>query len=210
MSLLKPLPPPACTAAFSAQLATFLSGPSGLASQDSVGGPAQIPSATDIATSTADAQEVFLLSLKDAAFNPGVVSPTPAGWRFFAGGIPPAQMVLGRVIQRPASPNWKLVAVFYGPLVGDEWDAYQTVNNLPPILTANYSLRALEVPGLNFKAFWLTGAKRSDDLIVPYPVGPGQLISGLKGAAWYTMADFLTAVRPLATSNLTATGKYGA
>jgi len=211
MALLKPPPPPASAAAFSAQLPTFLSGPGGLGNRHSAGSPAAMPSPTDIGSAPPEAQEVYFLSLKDAAHNSGVISPKSVGWRFFAGGASPSPMVIGRVIQHPSSAAWKTVAVFYGPVVNDEMDASNGLTNLPQLQTGNYHLRALEVPGLNFKAFWLKALKAGiEDLIVPFPSGPAQLISGLKGAGSYSMSHFLAVIRPLASSNLAITGKYGA
>jgi hypothetical protein len=214
MALIKPNPPAACAAAFSAQLPTFLWGPGGLTNTRSVGNQPPLPTAVDIAAGPKEALQVFVASASDAANNTGTISPVPAGWQFMAGTpanskVP--RLVLGRMVQRPPSLDWKLIALYYGPIVGEDADAIQTLNNLPQVQTENYEVRVLEVPGLNFKAFWLKAMTAgSPDLAIPNPAGPGQLISALSGSGFYNMADVVTALRQPAITSLNTPATHGA
>jgi hypothetical protein len=213
MAIVKPNPPAACAAAFSTQLPTFLWGPGGLVNTRSVGNQPTPPTAADIAAGPKEALQVFVASAADAANNTGTMSPVPAGWQFMAGTpanskVP--RMVLGRMVQRPPSLDWKLIALYYGPIVGEDADAIQSLNNLSKVKTENYELRVLEVPGLNFKAFWLKAQTvGSPDLAIPNPAGPGQMISGLRASSFYNMADVVTALRQPAIASLATPARHG-
>jgi hypothetical protein len=213
MPLLPTVHPAATEAAFSAGLPTFLSGPNGLVNPTYAGKSPEIPTAVEIGTGFLEVQPIFVLSLTDAANNTGVISPFPAGWRFFAGGAPGAadKWVLGRVVQRGPSQAWKLIALAYGPLVLQELGELTALVSFPEVQQANYASRFLEVPGLNFAGFWLAGQKAgSTDYIVPTPNGSSQIIAALRTSQVYAMPDFLAAIRPLAARNLTIAAGHGA
>ncbi|MGB6944726.1 MAG: hypothetical protein WBE37_20180 [Bryobacteraceae bacterium] len=218
MPLSIPAAPSACLAAFSNGLPAFLPGaPAGtVVSETYVGTAPPIPTAADVSTGAGGPPnvttmiQIFALSLADAANNTGVISPSPAGWGFFAGGTSTTS-VLGRVVQRGS--GWKLVAVQYGGLI---WQTWITSRQLPTLLPASfqagdYELRLLTVPGLNLEAFWLAPQTAGfTDLIVstPTPVKPAVILGDANHPL--EMTTFLAEIRPLAASLLNLSGKRGA
>jgi hypothetical protein len=220
MSVLTPNPPPASVTAFLSGLPAFLSGglPDTVVSETYVGSAPRIPSAADVGIGSGPpgpghpkipvVLQAFVLSLQDAANNTGVISATPAGWRFFAGSAPDGT-VLGTVIQR--RQTWKLVAVHYGHLVVETLNASLQLNSLLPeqFQTQEYELRLLAIPGLNMEVFWLAAQNaESADLILPVP---GTLAPSRPTAtAPLQMPTFLAEIRPLAASLLTMRAGYGA
>jgi hypothetical protein len=213
MPLLQSTPPAEVAAAFAAGLEEFLSGPNGIVNPTFAGVPPNIPAAADIGTAFVEAQEVFVPSLADAANNTGVINPAPAGWQLFAGDVssPNGQAVWGWVVQRPPSQAWKLIALYYGPLVQDEWKAFQVLSSLEEVQASNYGSRLLEIPGVNVKAFWLVAqTPGAIDYVIPIPVGASQVIGDLSGPGPFTMPVFLSAIRALAARNLTMAAGHGA
>ncbi len=209
MSLITPVPPAACSAAFSAQVPMFLSGASGISAQNYLGTAPFIPDLAGISPGVPLAQQVFQLSLNAAAYNPGTINPPAAGWRFLAG--PPSGPVLGRMIQIPPSRDWKLTGVFFGFRVSELLMAVQPLYVLPDVVTNDYELRVLAVPGLNLEVFWLVGQKTgSSDLIVPFPSASSQIIPSLRSQLPYKMVTFLALIKPLAGGLLTMAERYGA
>jgi hypothetical protein len=219
MSLKTPHAPDAAADAFRNGLPAFLStGPPN--SQDFVGEQPPIPSLAEVETGGSQAVlQGFVLSLKDAATNTGVVSPAHAGWRFFAGGER-NKTVLGSVVHR--RHGWKLVAVHYGKRV---WETLRTSQQLDSSLPSQvqsetYELRLLAIPGLNLEVFWLSAQKvgavdliHSVTLPVPVPIISSRVPevparsfpSGL-----LELPTFLAEIRPLAASLLTMQPGYGA
>ena len=213
MPLLISTPPAECAAAFVAGLEEFLSGPSGIVNAAFVGAAPAIPTPADIGTVIVTAQEVFVPSLTETANNTGTINPAPAGWQLFAGNVssPNGQAVWGWVVQRPPSQAWKLIALYYGPLVLDEWNAFQALTGLEQIQALNYESRLLEIPSVNVKAFWLKAqTPGAIDYVIPIPVGASQVVAGLTGPGPFTMPVFLTAIRALAVRNLTTAPGHGA
>jgi hypothetical protein len=224
MSLLTPNPPHAAAEAFRNGLPAFLSGgpPDTVVSETFVGSPPPIPSAADIYTGsghgsgTAGGPNIpsvlqgFVLSLRDAANNTGVVSPAHVGWRFFAGGAR-NKTVLGSVVQRRHA--WKLVAVHYGNVVWETLNASQLLNSTPPaqVQAEDYELRLLAIPGLNLEVFWLGAQKAgSVDLIVSVPSALSRFIHLPTPSGPLEIPAFLAEIRPLAASLLTMAPGYGA
>jgi hypothetical protein len=221
MPLLTPNPPDASLAAFSHGLPAFLSGgPRGtVVSENYVGRAPHIPSAADVgigsgpvptAPNVSAVLQSFVLSLRDAANNTGVVSPAHAGWRFFAGGAR-NKTVLGSVVQR--RHGWKLVAVHYGNLVWETLNASQLLNSTPPpqVQAEDYELRLLAIPGLNLEVFWLAAQKAgSVDLIVSVPSALSRFIHLPTPSGPLEIPAFLAEIRPLAASLLTMAPGYGA
>jgi hypothetical protein len=199
----------ACAAAFSAQAPAFLSGATGISQQNYLGTAPFIPSPAQLGPGVPVAQQVFLLSLKAAAYNTGVINPPANGWRFLAGNA--SAPILGRVVQIPPAQTWKLTGVFFGLRVSDALMATQPLSSLPEVANNDYELRVLAVPGLNLEAFWLAAQNAgSPDLIVPFPAGPEQPIPALRAQNPYKMVTFLALIRPLAGGLLTMAAGYGA
>jgi hypothetical protein len=209
MSLITPVPPAACAAAFSAQVPMFLSGASGVSEQNYLGAAPHVPSLADITPGVPVAQQVFQLSLNAAGYNTGAINPAAAGWRFLAG--PPSNPVLGRMVQIPPSQAWKLTGVFFGLRVSEALLAVQPLYVLPDVVTNDYELRVLAVPGLNLEVFWLAAQKAgTSDLIVPFPSASSQIIPSLRSQFPYKMVTFLALLKPLAGGLLTMAASYGA
>jgi|SRR5580658_7767012 hypothetical protein len=218
MSLSTPPPPDAAADAFRNGLAAFLSvGPPN--SEAFVGSRPPIPSLPDVETGGSRAVlQGFVLSLRDAATNTGVVSPAHAGWRFFAGGEQ-NNTVLGSVVHR--RHGWKLVAVHYGDRVWETLYASQQINSSLPsqVQVEAYELRLLAIPGLNLEVFWLSSQKvGAVDLIFPVTLPPVVVTSSLVPAVpspgfpsgLLEFRTFLAEIRPLAASLLMMHPGYGA
>jgi hypothetical protein len=222
MPLFTPHPPHECLAAFSNGLPAFLSGglPNTVASETFVGRAPAIPSAADVGIGHGGPAvgppkipailQAFVLSLREAANNTGVISPAHAGWRFFAGGAQ-EKTVLGSVVQRRHA--WKLVAVHYGNRVWETLNASQQLKSSPPqqVQVADYDLRLLAIPGLNLEVFWLSAHKAgSVDLILPLPGALAPVFHLRAPAGPLEISSFLAEIRPLAASLLTMAAGYGA
>jgi hypothetical protein len=209
MSLITPVPPVACAAAFSAQLPMFLHEASGVVKQNYLGKPT-VPTLAEVGSGTPVPQQVFLLSLNEAANNTGTINPPAVGWRFFVGSSPGAT-VLGRMVQIAPSNTWKLTGVFYGQRVAQALAASYGLGSLPQVQAADYELRLLAVPGLNLEAFWLAAQKAgSVDFIIPFPASTGQVIQVLQSPSPYQMMTFLFLIRSLAAASRTMAAGYGA
>jgi hypothetical protein len=208
MALITPTPPPACAKAFSAGLPMFLYGAPGVVTKKYLGSPPQIPTPSQVGVEQRS-EQVFLLSLNEAAYHTGSINPPSAGWRFFAGNQQ-NETVLGRMIQVPPSQTWKLISVFYGESVYQALRASLHLGALAQVAQENYELRMLAVPGLNLEAYWLVAQKAgTPDLVIPYPEGSNQLIKVLSGGP-YKMVTFLALIRPLAAGLLTMSARSGA
>lgn len=213
--LIKPTPPPASTTAFLTGAPAFLSARP--VRQAFVGETPHIPSVIEVGLVTpvlpanAIAQQVFVLNLTEVAHNTGTVSPAAAGWRFLVGNGP-NQAVMGSLIPGPATQPWKMTALYYGDRVWDAYVAARSLDALPPQADGqDYELRLLAIPGLNLEALWLEAQTvGSDDVLLPFPAAPNQLLRTLNGAAEYTMPAFLAAIRPLAANLLGMDAGYGA
>jgi hypothetical protein len=206
-------------AAFSRQLADFVRAPADDSRKSDVreayaGAEPDAPTLADLVPPGDrilghDAQQIFVLGLRDAANNAGVGALTPAGWRFFAGDQP-GKMLLGRVSRRNCSAGWRMTAGYYGDRV---WDVYQASNALDHLREAqarDYELRVLIVTGLNVEAFWLVDQGREPvDLMVPFPAMPNHPIEALNREPVYTMPNFLAAIRPVAQLRLLAESHCG-
>jgi hypothetical protein len=208
--LITPVPPKGSATALSTQLPMFLPGAPGLVKQTYLSPTPPLPSPADIFPGALQAQQVFYLSLKEAANNSGTINPPSAGWRFLAGNANSGQL-LARVVQIPPSQTWKLTGVFYGQRVSDAIVASAYLQNLPEVGSNDYELRVLTVPGLNMEAFWLVAQSvGSVDLVVPFPRAADQLIPSLKAQNPYKLVTFLALIRPLAGGLLTMAPGYGA
>jgi hypothetical protein len=218
MPLKTPNPPDAAADAFRNGLPAFLSvGPPN--SEAFVGERPSIPSLADVEAGGSHAiLQGFVLSLKDAATNTGVVSPAHAGWRFFAGGEQ-NNTVLGSVVHR--RHGWKLVAVHYGPRVSETLSASEQINSSLPsqVQTDAYELRLLAIPGLNLEVFWLSAQKvGAVDLIFPVTLPVPGAYSGVTPpvpapgfpSGLLELPTFLAEIRQLAASLLTMAPGYGA
>ncbi len=222
MPLKTPHAPDAAADAFRNGLPAFLSaGPPN--SEAFVGERPPIPNLADVETGGSHAiLQGFVLGLRDAATNTGVISPPHAGWRFFAGGEQ-NQTVLGSVVHR--RHGWKLVAVHYGNRV---WETLRTSQQLDSSLPSQvqsetYELRLLAIPGLNLEVFWLSAQKvGAVDLIhsVTLPVPVTTISSRVPAvpavpapsfpSGLLELPTFLAEIRPLAASLLTMPATYGA
>jgi|SRR5580698_1460184 hypothetical protein len=219
MPLKRPHPPDAAADAFRNGLLSFLSvGPPN--SEAFVGERPPIPSVADVETGGSHAVlQGFVLSLKDAATNSGVISPPHAGWRFFAGGEQ-NNTVLGSVVHR--RHGWKLVAVHYGNRV---WQTLRASQQLDSSLQSQvhadtYELRLLAIPGLNLEVFWLSAQKagsvdliHSLTLLAPVPITSSLVpaVSALRfPSGLLELPTFLAEIRPLAASLLTMQPGCGA
>jgi hypothetical protein len=209
MSLIEPVPPADCTAAFSTTLPQFLTGAAGMIRESYLGVKPPFPDQSQIGIAPPRPQQVFVLNLNDAAYNRGKINPPAAGWRIFAGSGQNGA-VMGRMLQMPPSLTWKLTGVFYGSRVAEAMAASQTMGVLPAVTKNDYTLRVLAIPGLNLEAFWLV-AQRPDtaDLLVPFPPATAQLIPTLTGLNPYKMVTFLALIRPLAARMLSMEAGYG-
>jgi hypothetical protein len=208
--LITPVPPKGSATAFSVQLPMFLPGAPGLVKQSYLSPTPSLPSPADIFPGALQAQQVFYLSLNEAAHNSGTINPPAAGWRFLTGNASSGQL-LARVVQLPPAQTWKLTGVFYGQRVADAIAASAYLQNLPEVGSNDYELRVLAIPGLNMEAFWLVAqSAASVDLIVPFPRAADQLIPSLKGQNPYKLLTFLALIRPLAGGLLTMAPGYGA
>jgi hypothetical protein len=215
MAVLRKAAPTDVAAAFAKQLPDFVSLPSDSSRrmQGFVGSPPAIPTMDDLGPPgdrilRHDGQEVFVLSLTDAAYNGGVSAAVSSGWRFFAGSAP-GKILMGKVARRKVS-DWKLTAAFYGDRVWAANEASKALDRLPEVQSSDYELRVLTVPGLNLEVFWLVAQSASaDDLVVPFPMKPHQPIDVLNQDAVFTMANFLAAIRPLARLQMTAEPLHG-
>jgi len=214
MSLIKLKPHEEISAAFARQVPNFVSMPDsdGMRQAHSGDGP-EPPTLEDLAPQGErivphDPQQVFVLTLKDAANNPGKAL-SPAGWRFFAGNQR-GKMLMGTVSRRLPSEGWKMMGGFYGDRVWELFAASKALEELPEVQGEDFELRVLAVPGLNIEAFWLVAmAGRDADFVVPIPAGQYEQVPGLDGGPVYRMADFLAAIRPMALLRLTAKRHYG-
>ena len=207
--LITPVPPKGTATALSSQLPMFLAGAPGLVKQSYLSPTPALPTPADIFPGAVQAQQVFYLSLNEAANNSGAINPPAAGWRFLVGNASSGQL-LARVVQTP-SQAWKLTGVFYGQRVSDAIAASSDLENLPKVGTNDYELRVLAVPGLNLEAFWLVAqSAASVDLIVPFPRVTEQLIPSLRAQNPYKLVTFLALIRPLAGGLLTMAPGYGA
>jgi hypothetical protein len=208
--LITPVPPKASAAAFSTQLPMFLPGAPGLVRQSYLSPTPALPSPAHIVPGALQAQQVFYLSLNEAANNSGTINPPAAGWRFLTGNASSGQL-LARVVQIPPAQTWKLTGVFYGQRVSDAIAASSYLQKLSEVGSNDYELRVLTVPGLNLEAFWLVAqSATSVDLIVPFPRASEQLIPSLKAQNPYKLVTFLALIRPLAGGLLTMAPGYGA
>jgi hypothetical protein len=208
--LITPVPPAATATAFSAQLPMFLPGAPGLVRQAFLSPTPTLPTPAEVLPGVAQAQQVFFLSLNEAAYNSGSINPPAAGWRFLAGNASSGQL-LARVVQILPSQTWKLTGVFYGQRVSDVTAASDYVQNLSEVAKNDYVLRILAVPGLNLEAFWLVAQNAgSVDLIVPFPRTTEQLIPALRAQIPYKLVTFLALIRPLAGGALTMPVGHGA
>jgi hypothetical protein len=206
--LITPATPPAAAAAFHSALPKFLANAPGLTSQSYLGAPTYIPP-PDLVGPAHNSQQVFLLTLNEAAFNNGSINPPSAGWRFF-GGTSPNDTILGRTIQVLPSNAWKLAGVFYGDRVYQALTLSMHLEAFAQAANEEYELRLLALPGLNLEAFWLASQTAgSPDLVAPFPQKTGQLIQVLQGD-FYPMASFLALIRPLAAGLLAMAPKAGA
>jgi hypothetical protein len=194
-------------------------------------GSGAVPNAPDIVVSL----QAFVLNLKDAANNAGVISPVAAGWRFFAGDSQRTTAILGRVVQRGPGQTWKLAAVHYGDLVSQTLNSLNTLGaevskmltdlvsetlsllnkdpdmTLLQILGQEYELRMLTLPGLNLEVFWLKANKAGlTDFILPIPSATSntRLQGGVSGLM--EMPKFLASIRPVAASLLKMPQGHGA
>ncbi len=224
MPINRPPAPAAALAVFSNSLPAFLSGPNygsaGNPVAQAFAGPAPaVPSPADVGMGGGDIpdppriqqkQQIFVLTLADAAHNTGTISPYPSGWRIFAGGDA-GKTVSGRMVQSSVSGVWKLISVAYGTPVLDQLNASAGVDALPEAEDGSYELRTLDVPAVNARGIWLKAlSDGAQDLILPSPTGAAQLIPALSGSPVFTLADFLTAIRPLAINNLAMQASQGA
>jgi hypothetical protein len=208
--LITPVPPSASAMAFSTQLPMFLPGAPGLVRQSYLSPTPALPSPAELVPGASQGQQVFYLSLNEAANNSGSINPPAAGWRFLTGN-PSSGQLLARVVQIPPFQTWKLTGVFYGQRVSDAITASSYVQNLSEVATNDYELRVLAVPGLNLEAFWLVAQSAATvDLIVPFPRGADQLIPALRAQNPYKLVTFLALIRPLAGGLLTMAAGYGA
>ena len=208
--LITPVPPKGSAAALSSQLPMFLPGAPGLVRKSYLSPTPKLPSPADLFQGAVQAQQVFYLSLNEAANHSGTINPPSAGWRFLAGNASSGQL-LARVVQIPSSQTWKLTGVFYGQRVSDAIAASSYLQNLPEVGSNDYELRVLTVPGLNLEAFWLVArSATSVDLIVPFPRVTEQLIPSLRAQNPYKLVTFLALIRPLAGGLLTMASGYGA
>jgi hypothetical protein len=210
MALLRPPAPPECEAAFMRSLPDFLSQPSERCgpTENYVGSPPAVPTLDDVLGPARglqfDAQQVFVLALRDAATDAGAHAATPAGWQFFAGEARGA-MVLGKLSPSPRE-GCKLKAAYYGDRAWDALQASKKLDSLPQVLKADYELRVLAVPGLTLETFWLVaGTKGFEDLVVPFSPIPEMGADGTdREEKVYTMARFLALIRPLAMQQMNA------
>jgi len=208
MSLITPPAPINCAAAFSAQLPMFLSGATGITREYYLDTTSTIPSPAQISGATPLPQQVFLLTLNEAAFNAGFINPPSVGWRFLAGD--PSASVLGTVVQIGPSGSWKLTGVSYGSRVSSAVGASQRLESLQAVAQNDYELRVLVIPGLHLDTFWLRARNAgTSDLIVPFPQGINQPIMTLRSMSPYKLVNFLALIRPLAGSSLAMAPGYG-
>jgi hypothetical protein len=207
--LITPVPPVASATAFSTGLPMFLSGAPGIERQKYLGANPRVPTFAQVSGGATVAQQVFQLSLNEAAHNTGSINPPSAGWRFFIGhGV--SDTVFGRVVQVPPSNAWKLTGVFYGERVSAALVASRELVHLPDVATNDYELRLLAIPGLNLEVFWLVAQTAgSVDLIIPLPAMP-QVIPPPPSSSCFSIVTFLALIRPLAGSALTMPAGYGA
>ena len=216
MPLFKPDPPAPSTFAFRDGLRAFLAGPN-------FGEAGQLVSQADLTADTPpsesdfsppggpwdhDPQQVFSLGLLDLKKGTGVTTARLVAWRYFAGDAS-GKVVLGTVIQRPASGDWKLASVFYGYRVLRALVESREIAQLDEVQAANYELRVLRIPGLNLEAFWLVAINAPVDLVAVFPAPPNQLIPQLNVSRVLTMTAFLGIVVPLATQRLTFPASTG-
>ncbi|MBS1859515.1 MAG: hypothetical protein JST11_29340 [Acidobacteria bacterium] len=208
MPLLKPTLPAGIAEAFSKALPAFLSAPRETSiSEKYVGEAPSLPTADDLdsrAILHAEAQEIFVLALTDAANAADIGKAVPAGWRLLAGDSA-GKAVLGRVSRRGRPERWKLTATHYGGRVWQARQASSALDALREVREADYELRVLAVPGLNLEVFWLVArTPGSGDLVVPFPAKPDQPIGALNENPVYRLPDFLAIIRPLARMQLRA------
>jgi hypothetical protein len=204
MAILRPKPPIETTEAFSKALPAFLSraGDSDVSVERFTGGEPAIPRLADLAVPGGtpaghDPQQVFVLGLGEAAENAGIQAAKPIGWRLFAGSER-GKTVLGNVSRRP-EVGWKMTACYYGDRAWEALDASRALDSLRPVESADYELRVLSLPGLNLEGFWLVAQKTgSEDLMVPFPAVPADAGSPQNEQGFFTMANFLAAIRPRA------------
>src|SRR5436305_13631241 len=109
MALIKPPPPPDCLAAFTAGLGAFVANPPYLKTEAYVGSAPVIPSLSELGQGPYRAEQVFVLGLNDAAGIAGSAAAVAAGWRFFAGDIPP-KVLMGRVSRHGSASPWRMTA----------------------------------------------------------------------------------------------------
>jgi hypothetical protein len=238
MPLILSDPPTAAKVAFASGLPAFLFGPGGLENAIFAGIPPEIPTLSEIGTTILEAQEVFVLTLQDAANNTGTLPAKPAGWRFFAGPPTPGETVVaatagakgrtkakpkisatkpaplrvvGKVIQQQPSQAWKLASVHYGPLVQQDLNNSLALAALPQVQAADYVVCVLDVPGVNARAFWLKAQTvGSADLFVSIPPGSNRPVPGPEGPAPAPQQDFLATIVLQAQNNLNIGSGRGA
>jgi hypothetical protein len=213
MSIVRPKPPEDVVRAFSKGLPAFLATPAG-ATEAYVGEASKIPSMADLGTTPDtllhNAQQIFVLGLRDAASNAGIGAATPFGWRIFAGTVR-GKIVMGRLSCRPQPVGWKLTAAFYGDRVWDALQASTAIDSFARASMADYELRVLAVPGLNLETYWLVDQSTGrSHLAVPIPAAPKPHPIGiLNREPAHPMPNFLSAIRPLAQLRMTARSVYG-
>jgi hypothetical protein len=212
MALLKPTPPAAVPTAFREGLVTLLDGPShGNAGQILnkyfIGGSPASPTQSDVGLLAGnpspghDPQQVFTLGLSDLLSQPGTGAARLDCWRLFAGSTQ-GKTCLGRVVQR-SSGVWKLTSCFWGDRVWNAFLASQALSGLPAVQQADYELRVLSIPGLNFEAFWLVAQTPGlGDLVVPFQ--PSQAIAGLSRSGTIALAALLSFIGPMVKQRMSA------
>ena len=103
-----------------------------------------------------------------------------------------------------------MTAGYYGDRVFTAFQALKALDGLEQVHEHDYELRVLAVPGLNLEVFWLVSVEEGGaDLVVPFPAMPDQRIEALNKEPFYSMANFLTAIRPVAQLRVTAKSHCG-
>jgi hypothetical protein len=136
---------------------------------------------------------VYDLRPGDVVGGSGLASATLTGFRYLVAGG--GTTIAAAEVQVDTAGAARLLAnINYGPYVAATAQALTEVVALPAVGATSYEVRLLRSAPLYLIALWLKPDSGTGDII--YPLAPAP--PGLQAGQSYTVADFISAILPLA------------